>query len=122
MRSGLVTDAKNISAGQTPDEFTSGRCLKQSGRVKRTARALSERVARLSSAMTSSAHPDIRPVDRALEPALRARVDGKAKPPGALGRIEDLAVQLGLIRNSLAPRVERVVLLVFAGDHGLTEE
>jgi nicotinate-nucleotide--dimethylbenzimidazole phosphoribosyltransferase len=66
-------------------------------------------------------HP-IPPVDRALEPRLRARVDGKAKPPGALGRIEDLAVQLGLIRNSLAPRVERVVLLVFAGDHGLTEE
>jgi nicotinate-nucleotide--dimethylbenzimidazole phosphoribosyltransferase len=66
-------------------------------------------------------HP-IPPVDRALEPALRARVDGKAKPPGALGRIEDLAVQIGLIRNSLAPRIERVVLLVFAGDHGLTEE
>jgi len=62
------------------------------------------------------------PVDRALEPALRARVDGKAKPPGALGRIEDLAVQLGLIRNSLAPKVERVVLLVFAADHGLTAE
>ena len=67
-------------------------------------------------------HPAIPPVDRALEPALRARVDGKAKPPGALGRIEDLAVQLGLIRNSLAPRVEHVVLMVFAGDHGLTEE
>jgi len=68
------------------------------------------------------AHPAIPPVDRALEPALRARVDGKAKPPGSLGRIEDLAVQIGLIRNSLAPKVERVVLLVFAGDHGLTEE
>ena len=67
-------------------------------------------------------HPVIRPVDRTLEPALRARVDGKAKPPGSLGRIEDLAVQLGLMRNSLAPKVERVVLLVFAGDHGLTAE
>ena len=66
--------------------------------------------------------PKVQPVDRALEPALRARVDGKAKPPGSLGRIEDLAVQLGLIRNSLAPKVERVVLLVFAGDHGLTAE
>ena len=40
-------------------------------------------------------------VDRALEGALRARVDGKAKPPGSLGRIEDLAVQLGLICGSL---------------------
>ena len=72
--------------------------------------------------MTASTYPRIRPVDRTLEPALRARVDGKAKPPGSLGRIEDLAVQLGLIRNSLAPKVERVVLMVFAGDHGLTEE
>jgi nicotinate-nucleotide--dimethylbenzimidazole phosphoribosyltransferase len=62
------------------------------------------------------------PVDRTLEPALRVRIDGKAKPPGSLGRIEDLAVQLGLIRNSLAPKVERVVLLVFAADHGLTAE
>ena len=55
--------------------------------------------------MTASTYPRIRPVDRTLEPALRARVDGKAKPPGSLGRIEDLAVQLGLIRNSLAPKV-----------------
>ena len=72
--------------------------------------------------MTASTYPRIQPVDRTLEPTLRARVDGKAKPPGSLGRIEDLAVQIGLIRNSLAPRVERVVLLVFAADHGLTEE
>jgi nicotinate-nucleotide--dimethylbenzimidazole phosphoribosyltransferase len=66
--------------------------------------------------------PAIRPVDRALEPALRALVDGKAKPPGSLGRIEDLAVRLGLIQGRRDPRVARAVLFVFAGDHGLTEE
>jgi nicotinate-nucleotide--dimethylbenzimidazole phosphoribosyltransferase len=66
--------------------------------------------------------PVIAAVDRSLERALRARLDGKAKPPGSLGRIEDLAVQLGLIRHSLTPALDRVVLLVFAGDHGLTEE
>jgi nicotinate-nucleotide--dimethylbenzimidazole phosphoribosyltransferase len=64
----------------------------------------------------------IQPVDRSLEPALRARIDGKAKPPGSLGRIEDLAVRLGLIRNRLDPKVESAVLFVFAGDHGLTAE
>jgi nicotinate-nucleotide--dimethylbenzimidazole phosphoribosyltransferase len=64
----------------------------------------------------------IEPVDRTLEIALRAKVDGKAKPPGSLGRIEDLAVQLGLIRHDLAPKLEHVVLFVFAGDHGLTDE
>jgi len=62
---------------------------------------------------------DIAPLDRAAEPALRALIDGKAKPPGALGRIEDLAVQLALIAGHDAPRAERARLLVFAGDHGL---
>jgi nicotinate-nucleotide--dimethylbenzimidazole phosphoribosyltransferase len=53
---------------------------------------------------------------------LRGRIDGKAKPPGSLGRIEDLAVQLGLIWQPSEPRAENSVLLVFAGDHGLTQE
>ena len=60
--------------------------------------------------------------DAALEQALRVRVDGLAKPPGALGRIEDIAVRLGLIQNTMTPKVERALLLVFAGDHGLTQE
>src|SRR5579872_2676878 len=64
----------------------------------------------------------VNPVDRRLEMALRAIVDGKAKPPGSLGRIEDLAVRLGLIQGRSDPRIEHVVLFVFAGDHGLTEE
>ena len=65
----------------------------------------------------------VNPLDRSLETALRASVDGKAKPPGSLGRIEDLAVRLGLIQGRPDPhRLERVVLFVFAGDHGLTEE
>jgi nicotinate-nucleotide--dimethylbenzimidazole phosphoribosyltransferase len=61
-------------------------------------------------------------LDRALESALLARLDGKAKPPGSLGRIEALSLQLGLIQGRLDPRVERALLLVFAGDHGLTQD
>lgn len=64
----------------------------------------------------------ITPVDAALEPALRAHLDGKAKPPGSLGRLEDLAVRIGLIQNRLDPRIARTELYVFAGDHGLTNE
>jgi nicotinate-nucleotide--dimethylbenzimidazole phosphoribosyltransferase len=64
----------------------------------------------------------ITPVDAALEPALRALLDGKAKPPGSLGRLEDLAVRIGLIQNRLDPRIARTDLYVFAGDHGLTNE
>jgi nicotinate-nucleotide--dimethylbenzimidazole phosphoribosyltransferase len=70
----------------------------------------------------SWAVPELPPLDAALGQRLRAAVDGKAKPPGSLGRIEDLAVQLGLIQGRVDPRVGRVAALVFAGDHGLTEE
>jgi nicotinate-nucleotide--dimethylbenzimidazole phosphoribosyltransferase len=66
--------------------------------------------------------PPVAPLDPALAAELRRRIDGKAKPPGSLGRIEDLAVQLGMIRHPEQPRADKAVLLVFAADHGLTEE
>jgi nicotinate-nucleotide--dimethylbenzimidazole phosphoribosyltransferase len=66
--------------------------------------------------------PPITPVDETLRPRLRDLLDGKAKPLGSLGRIEDLAVQIGLIQGRLDPQADRTRLLVFAGDHGLNEE
>ncbi len=60
--------------------------------------------------------------DPGLEALVRARLDGLAKPPGSLGRLETLAVRLAVIRGSQTPRLERVEALVFAGDHGLTAE
>lgn len=66
--------------------------------------------------------PEIAPVDLALAPALQARLDGLAKPPGSLGRLEALALRLGLIQGRLDPKVGRVADYVFAGDHGLNEE
>lgn len=65
--------------------------------------------------------PAVAPLDADLTVPLAARIDGKAKPPGSLGRIEDLAVQLGRIAGGAAPRTERARLLVFAGDHGLNQ-
>ena len=60
--------------------------------------------------------------DPELEAELRRRIDGKTKPQGSLGRLEELAVQLGLIQRSVAPRLERGTLVVFAGDHGIASE
>ncbi|OQW46455.1 MAG: nicotinate-nucleotide--dimethylbenzimidazole phosphoribosyltransferase [Proteobacteria bacterium SG_bin6] len=62
------------------------------------------------------------PLDPNLITALRAKLDAQAKPPGALGALEALAVKLGAIQGTVTPGVERIEALVFAGDHGLTEE
>ncbi|ATQ66878.1 MULTISPECIES: nicotinate-nucleotide--dimethylbenzimidazole phosphoribosyltransferase [Methylosinus] len=66
--------------------------------------------------------PVLPPFDPAFAARLRARLDGLAKPPGSLGRLEDLALQLALIQGTEKPRIERVTAFVFAGDHGLTAE
>jgi nicotinate-nucleotide--dimethylbenzimidazole phosphoribosyltransferase len=58
----------------------------------------------------------------ALRAALVARILGKAKPAGALGRLETLAVQIGLVTGSLTPDLGPAKIVVFAGDHGLTAE
>ena len=66
--------------------------------------------------------PTIAPPDPTLAGALRAKIAGLAKPGGALGRLEDLAVRIGTIQGRMEPRVERVRAYVFAGDHGLNAE
>lgn len=50
------------------------------------------------------------------------KIDNKSKPLGALGRLEQLAVQLCCIQNTLSPKIVRKKLIVFAGDHGIVEE
>jgi nicotinate-nucleotide--dimethylbenzimidazole phosphoribosyltransferase len=62
----------------------------------------------------------ISPLDEDARAGLQALIDGKAKPPGALGRIEEVAVRLALIADGVDVRVERALLLLFAGDHGMT--
>lgn len=44
------------------------------------------------------------------------------KPPGALGRLEDLAVHLAGWQGVLRPGLERVFISVFAADHGVAGE
>ena len=66
--------------------------------------------------------PQIPPLARPLESSLRLRIDQKTKPLGSLGRLEELALQLGMMQGTLSPSLVGATVLVFAGDHGLTAE
>lgn len=59
------------------------------------------------------------PSDPAFEQRVRAAIDGKTKPLGALGRIEEIAARLAAIQGSTAPRAESCTLILFAADHGM---
>ena len=56
-----------------------------------------------------------------LRTALQALIDNKTKPLGSLGRIEQLALQLGMILQTTAPQLREPQMLVCAGDHGLAK-
>ncbi|HEU4662699.1 MAG TPA: nicotinate-nucleotide--dimethylbenzimidazole phosphoribosyltransferase [Dokdonella sp.] len=56
-----------------------------------------------------------------LDEANRA-IAAKTKPLGALGQLEDVAVRLALLQQTLTPVVDRARVCVFAGDHGVTDE
>ena len=72
--------------------------------------------------MTDFVPPHIAPLDADLALRLREKVDGLAKPVGALGRLEELAVRIGAIQGRERPSVVRARAYVFAGDHGLNAE
>ncbi|TXI43793.1 nicotinate-nucleotide--dimethylbenzimidazole phosphoribosyltransferase [Methylophilus sp.] len=57
-----------------------------------------------------------------LEAALMRQINQKTKPLGALGRLETLALQLGLMQQTERPTLQQPTMLVFAGDHGIVAE
>ena len=60
--------------------------------------------------------------DAALAQKLQHKIDHKTKPLGALGQLENLALQLGLIQRSEMLTFEQPQMVVFAADHGIAAE
>ncbi len=65
---------------------------------------------------------DINKPDEKILKEAQDKINNKLKPPGSLGKLEDIAVRLCLIQNKLNPETEKKLMLVFAGDHGITME
>jgi nicotinate-nucleotide--dimethylbenzimidazole phosphoribosyltransferase len=64
---------------------------------------------------------DITPPDADVAAAARTRQDRLTKPPGSLGRLEDLSVWVASCQGACPPRqFGRPRVVVFAGDHGVT--
>ena len=57
-----------------------------------------------------------------LSEALQAKIDNLNKPKGSLGRLEELAFQIGLIQQTLSPALRHPCHLLLGGDHGIERE
>lgn len=62
-------------------------------------------------------HPDVR-----IRTSLRQKIDNLTKPKGSLGRLEELALQAGLIQQTLSPSLKCPQNIIFCADHGIETE
>ena len=63
---------------------------------------------------------DLRAGNQAVAAAASARQAKLTKPPGSLGRLEDMAVWLARWQGRAVPRLDSVAVLIFAANHGVT--
>ena len=64
----------------------------------------------------------ITPIDTNLKSALRQHLDSLTKPPGSLGKLEDIAVRYCTITGTTEPKLGKKRIVVFACDHGVVSE
>lgn len=64
----------------------------------------------------------LRPIDQEAARLAQLHSDNLTKPPGSLGKLEDIAVKLAGMTGELWPDLSRRAVVVMAGDHGVCEE
>ena len=57
-----------------------------------------------------------------MVPAVQQKIDNLNKPKGSLGRLEELAMQLCLVQQTLSPKLSHPCHLLLGGDHGIERE
>ena len=60
--------------------------------------------------------------DETIKTALIDKINNLTKPKGSLGRLEELALQIGLIQQTLTPALRHPQNIIFAADHGIVDE
>ena len=65
---------------------------------------------------------DIQPTNKSLQAEIQAKIDNLNKPKGSLGRLEELAMQVCLIQQTLEPSLAHPCHLLLGGDHGIERE
>lgn len=64
----------------------------------------------------------IKPLDKQWEDRAQAHLDSLTKPPGSLGRLEEIAKWYIHVTGKFPPSAPQKILFIFAADHGVTEE
>ncbi len=65
---------------------------------------------------------EIKSPDEAIKLTLQEKIDNLTKPKGSLGVLEELALQVGYIQQSLTPQLTLPHHIVFAADHGIVDQ
>ena len=65
---------------------------------------------------------NIQSVDCSMQAAIQEKIDNLNKPKGSLGRLEELAMQVCLIQQTLEPSLAHPCHLLLGGDHGIERE
>lgn len=60
--------------------------------------------------------------DENLRPAIVDKINNLTKPKGSLGRLEEIAMQIALIQQTLTPALHKPQNIIFAADHGIVDE
>ncbi len=77
--------------------------------------------------MTAEAHlheliATVQPVDAAFTVDAQERLDSLTKPPGSLGRLEELAARVAIVQRDVRPTAAPSAIVLMAGDHGVVVE